>query len=244
MEKIKNYYEEHKKQISLGFLILIVLTITTLIFMNINNKYNSENTNEKEIIAVSEEKNINNETPNTSTIKVDIKGYIENPGVYELYENSRVIDAIEKAGGLKENAYTRYINLSQKLEDENVIIINSVEEIEEAKKGEKEKNICEKFNDICIKDEKIITNRTYETNSNEEIKTGTEKDKETLNTLVNINEADAKTLMTLNGIGESKALKIIEYREANGNFKTKEEIMNVSGIGTSVYEKIKDSITI
>ena len=49
--------------------------------------------------------------------------------------------------------------------------------------------------------------------------------------------------MTLNGIGESKALAIIEYR-ALTPFKEITEIMNVSGIGESVYEKIKDSITV
>lgn len=43
--------------------------------------------------------------------------------------------------------------------------------------------------------------------------------------------------MSLNGIGESKAKAIIEYRNTNGNFKTTDEIINVKGIGSSVYEK-------
>ena len=50
--------------------------------------------------------------------------------------------------------------------------------------------------------------------------------------------------MTLPGIGESKANSIITYREQNGNFKTIEDITKVSGIGESMYEKIKDHITI
>ena len=50
--------------------------------------------------------------------------------------------------------------------------------------------------------------------------------------------------MTLSGIGEAKANSIISYRQENGNFKSIEEIKNVSGIGDSVYEKIKDYITL
>ena len=49
--------------------------------------------------------------------------------------------------------------------------------------------------------------------------------------------------MTLKGIGEKTAEKIIEYRKEKP-FEKIEDIQNVSGIGTSLYEKIKDSITI
>ncbi len=61
---------------------------------------------------------------------------------------------------------------------------------------------------------------------------------------VNINTADAALLCTLPGIGESKAGDIIAYREKNGNFATKEDIMKVPGIKESVYEKISDKITV
>ncbi len=62
--------------------------------------------------------------------------------------------------------------------------------------------------------------------------------------LVNINEASQDQLMTLSGIGQSKALKIIEYRNTHGPFKTISEIKNVSGIGDAVYAKIKAYITV
>lgn len=61
--------------------------------------------------------------------------------------------------------------------------------------------------------------------------------------LVNINTASKEELCTLPGIGESRAADIISYRETNGPFQTREDIMKVNGIKTSVYEKIKDSIT-
>lgn len=62
--------------------------------------------------------------------------------------------------------------------------------------------------------------------------------------LIHINAATKEQLMSLPGIGESKALSIISYRESNNGFKNIEEIMNVSGIKESMYEKIKDLITL
>ena len=61
---------------------------------------------------------------------------------------------------------------------------------------------------------------------------------------ISINTATKKELMTLTGIGESKAIAIIKYREENGSFNDIEEIMNVKGIGKSIYEKIKNNITL
>lgn len=60
---------------------------------------------------------------------------------------------------------------------------------------------------------------------------------------VNINSADKDTLKTLPGIGDVIADRIIEYRSLN-RFQTKEDIMNVKGIGNSIYDKIKDGIVI
>ncbi len=62
--------------------------------------------------------------------------------------------------------------------------------------------------------------------------------------LVNINTADAALLCTLPGIGESRAADIIAYREKNGGFKSLEDIMQVPGIKTSVFEKICDKIRV
>lgn len=64
------------------------------------------------------------------------------------------------------------------------------------------------------------------------------------NPLTNINLATTIELQELPGIGEAYAKRIVEYREANGNFKAIEDIKNVSGIGDSTFEKIKDSITV
>lgn len=60
---------------------------------------------------------------------------------------------------------------------------------------------------------------------------------------ISINSATLEELMTLKGIGESKARNIIEYREQN-SFHALEDIMNVKGIGSKIFEKIKDHISL
>ena len=62
--------------------------------------------------------------------------------------------------------------------------------------------------------------------------------------LVNINSASLDELDTLSGIGPAYAQRIIDYREANGGFKSIEEIQNVKGIGPKTFEKMKDRITV
>ncbi len=61
---------------------------------------------------------------------------------------------------------------------------------------------------------------------------------------VNINTASADELMTLRGIGEVRAKDIIAYRDEHGAFARIEDIMNVSGIKETVFQKIKDDITV
>ena len=61
---------------------------------------------------------------------------------------------------------------------------------------------------------------------------------------ININTASKEELMQLEGVGSVIADRIVEYREANGPFETPEDIMNVKGIGSSIYEKNRDRITV
>ena len=60
---------------------------------------------------------------------------------------------------------------------------------------------------------------------------------------VNINTADAAALdRVLIGVGPAKAAAIIEYRKANGPFKSAEELAMVKGIGLSTIEQNRDRI--
>ena len=176
---------------------------------------------------------------NVQTVFVDVKGSVNKPGVYELESDKRVIDAINKAGGLTKNADTINLNLSKKISDEMIIIVYSKVEISTYYKNNNSRNAqcaslecsCpDDYNEACISD-----NGNKKTSKKTETKT-TGK--------VSINNATKEELTTLSGIGESKAEKIINYRNENGKFTNLEDIKKVPGIGDSIYEKIKDSITL
>ena len=63
-----------------------------------------------------------------------------------------------------------------------------------------------------------------------------------VNGKVSINNGSLEDLLSLPGIGNTKAQRIIEYRNSNGKFKDISEIKNVSGIGDATFESIKDLI--
>ncbi|MFT8322394.1 MAG: helix-hairpin-helix domain-containing protein [Bacillus sp. (in: firmicutes)] len=62
--------------------------------------------------------------------------------------------------------------------------------------------------------------------------------------LIELNKATAADLETLPGIGPAKAETIIQYREENGGFSTKEDLKKISGIGEKTYEKLADLIKV
>lgn len=83
-----------------------------------------------------------------------------------------------------------------------------------------------------------------QTSSSKAEETADAADSENSSELININTAPASELVKLKGIGEVKAAAIVEYRRINGNFKTVQDIMNVSGIGEKTFEKIRSQITV
>lgn len=229
-----------KKQILKLTLIIVVITITIAIaYLYYKDTY-QESTQEKEP-EVLELTTTETETPKEEIPKkvyVDIKGAIINPGVYEVEEDKKIIDVITLAGGFTENADTTLINLAKKIKDEMVIIIYTKKEVSEAKIKEtlslknEDTCICPQIsNDACLNAATTTKEKSSSTTTSS-------------NEKVNINTASLEELQTLNGIGEGKAKAIIAYREENGNFSNIEDIQNVNGIGESVYEKIKDSITV
>lgn len=224
--------KKHKCIITIIIILIIIYTSFLRIrkLKEINKEYNiTENEN-----IIVDNTFIKSEEEIKETIKIDIKGQVKNPGVYELTKGTRIIDAINIAGGLTDIANTSLINLSKALEDQMVIIIYSeeevlnsnVKEIETVFKVVEKECICPVIeNDGCI-------NTEIDKDSNKET-----------SELININTASLEELMTLPNVGESKAKSIIEYRKEN-KFTTIEDVINVSGIGETLFEKIKAFITI
>ncbi len=161
------------------------------------------------------------------TILVHVSGAVNQEEVVELKVNSRISDAIDKVGGLREDACTEDINLAYKLEDGMKIHIPT--------KQEKQKEETKDGTDNYITNSSGITNN-HSTND--------EKSVSTKNSKVNINTATQAQLETLPGIGPSTASKILTYRKEKGKFTKIEDIKEVSGIGDAKFEKIKNYISI
>ena len=170
----------------------------------------------------------------TEKIHVEIKGMVKSPGVYEINYNNTVLDVINLSGGLNENADTSITNLSKKLNDGDVIIIYSNDEVNEMKNGSTTVKYIDK-ECICP----MIDNKALFIDSVNNVNSIINKTGK-----VSLNSSTIEELLTLPGIGESKAKLIIEYREKNNGFKMIEEIMNVKGIGNSSFEKIKSYLTL
>lgn len=233
MEKVKYYIEKYKY-----ILIIVFLVVIIFIILAIKLNKNNEPQIEKQDVSLENKEEVKKETK----IRVDIKGLINKPGVYEMDIGSRVIDLINKAGGLKEGANTEYINLSKKLEDEMIIIIYSNDDVSKFKETDKNviyiKYKCDcpdNINSACINESDKVNTNGVESNKKEQT-----EDKN----LISINTGTVEELMTISGVGESRAKAIIKYREENGEFKTIEDIKNVSGIGDALYSKIKDYIKV
>ena len=244
-----------KQKIIIGAIVCIIIGVGLYYFYNkdedfqiIENESNTEEKKEskenkiaKEDINLGKTKENNEQNENKEEIPNDqiqekiivhVSGAVVNEGIVELIEGSRVSDAIEKAGGLKEEASLKDINLAYKLEDGMKIYIpNNAEQEEKANKNnvlENNSKIDKMEEYITRTEERQVNNVFYKEN---ELK-------------VNINTATQTELETLPGIGPSTALKIINYRKENGNFTSLEAIKDVSGIGDAKFDSIRDFIVI
>ena len=169
-------------------------------------------------------------------ITVYVCGAVAKPGVYTLGPGTRVVDAVGAAGGPAYDAGFDYLNLAQELKDGQKVYIPTNAEIEEAIKAGSE---------LYTAEVNITTNAPGISGGDNGQTAGNDgSDPGGSSGMVNINSADAQTLMTLPGIGQSKADKIIAYREANGGFGCIEDIMLVGGIKEGMFNKIKDRICV
>lgn len=149
---------------------------------------------------------------------VFVSGEVAHPAVYYLDEGSRVADAVAAAGGFTDGAATDALNLARTLVDGEQVAVPA--------QGSAEASPSAAPSD----------GGSGVTASASKAAAGTGR--------VNINTADAAALQTLNGVGEATAKKIVADREANGPFKTIEDLKRVSGIGDKKFENLRDSICV
>lgn len=153
-------------------------------------------------------------------IYVHVCGQVKNPGVYEFTAGARILDGIKAAGGLTKKAAADAVNQAEFLEDGTQIYIPTEKEIS------------------------ADQSETKQLETRQENKSNLSGISEGASSKVNLNLATKEELMTLPGIGEAKANSIITYREEHGNFKSIEDIKNITGIKDGVFHSISDYITV
>ena len=156
-------------------------------------------------------------------ISVYICGEVRNPGIYEAPQGAMLNDIIEDAGGLTEKASVNNINLVYQITGNMSIYIPSEDEIKNGFTG----------GDIIRQDGVYVWGNS----------SGGSSDPGGSTLMVNINTASLDELKSLPGIGEVTAQAIIDYRNTKP-FSTIEDIKNVTGIGDSKFNRIKDYICV
>lgn len=201
------------------FILGIILIIVGIIYHNQTSQNEFEEI-EFQNIVINENETQEQDIENVvgiekNYIKIHIAGEVKNTGILELEEGARISDAIEKAGGTTEMANLDKVNLAYCLEDGQKLYIPN-------------------------KNQKDIEYITIENGENiiEETKTSSKGKK------INLNKADEDNLQEIPGIGPSMAQKIILYRNENGDFKSIEDLKNVSGIGDKKFDSMKEYICV
>lgn len=164
--------------------------------------------------AIKDEDEEKGNSQETELIGVHISGAVETPGFIWIKEGTRLGEALNYVGGALVDADLDAVNLSKKLSDEEKIYIPRIGE------NIKQAEPAAGGSQVIMRDSSSNDGK------------------------ININTAGLAELDSLPGIGEAYAKRIVEYREANGPFKTIEDIKNVAGIGEKRYEAIKDLIKV
>ncbi len=170
------------------------------------------------------------DTISVKKIYVHVVGAVNAPGVYELPEGSRIVDAIEYAQGSTQDASLVVLNLAHKLADGDQVYLPT---IDEATVGRTHYGL-------------MISQLVGSMNVVSSISNSGGAVSQTSNTTgkININSATADQLDQLPGVGPVIAQAIITYRENNGSFETISDLQSVSGIGEKKYAQIVDYVCI
>lgn len=192
---------------------IVVGVIIALMLLTVVMYVVKSNDNNMEEIETKNEE-ILEEVKEKNQIIVHVTGQVKNSGVVSLEEGARVVDAIYSAGGETVDADLNKLNLAYILNDGDKIYVPKKEDSQT----------------------EYITSGAGENVSSSNAQSSDSK-------IININTATVDELSTLSGIGKAIAERIVAYRMQNGKFENIEDIKNVTGIGDSKFNNIKDEIT-
>lgn len=171
--------------------------------------------------------------PELETWVVYITGAVVRPGVYEVPEDSRINDAVRKAGGFAIHANPEAINLAAKLSDGAHIRVPSQED---------NKNAASSANHLSSGAVDSSSSGMYLQSSQKGPEKNISASQSALR--ININTCTENELCALPGIGPMLSQTIINHREANGPFESVDELTHISGIGPKRLDAIRELIAI
>ena len=230
------------------YLIIIIILLIPLFYLASEDEELVEENDkviEKSIVKKEDENEVEEKNIST-TYYVDIKGEVLNPGVYEIEKDKRIIDVVNKAGGLTKNSDVSLINLSKKIYDEMNIKIYSKKEIEAAKSivnnmyKEKEPEVIEVIKEVekivekeCKCEEQVCEKADIFIDNKETLKIEKES-----NSYVNPSEEKEKIIDEVKNTNVIEDEGKVKNKLVNINVATKDELMTLSGIGESKAIKI------
>ncbi|MDE2686387.1 MAG: helix-hairpin-helix domain-containing protein [Chloroflexota bacterium] len=175
--------------------------------------------------------------PPEPDVGVYISGAVVNPGVYIMYEGSRLASVLLLAGGATENADLSAINLAVVVQDEDHWHIPKVGEprVGEPRVGEKKS---------AAGGQASNGGRANSRSANGNAAASSAQSGQGSGGKVNLNSADVTLLKTLPNIGEVRAQAIVSHREANGDFASIDALLEVDGIGIGIIDNIRDLVSV
>jgi len=172
--------------------------------------------------------------PSPGELAVYVCGAIKHVGVFKLAPGSRVVDAVNRAGGLASDADGEAINLAEPLVDGMKIDVpkkGAGPETYSFDSGGATYDVASSGSSATgASSHRSTRHRSSGRTSGSKLQPGQTLD---------VNTASETELERLPGVGPSLARRIVEYREANGPFATPDDLQNVSGIGPSKFAKME-----
>ena len=199
--------------------ILVVLAVAGGVVMTVWPSASAGDIQVVEIIPTVAPAPTNTPTQAETRVGVYLSGAVINPGVYTVDGGSRLANVLLLAGGATADADLTAVNLAAVVHDEDHWHIPKRGEVTSPPAGLAE--------------------------SEKETEAATAKQAEQrADSKVDLNSADVELLKTLPGIGDVRARAIVSYREANGDFASVDDLLNVNGIGASTVNNIRELVIV
>ena len=170
------------------------------------------------MIVAPERTAVPEQTP--ASLRVHVSGAVRSPGVYEMSDGNRVMDAIAAAGGVQPGADLSAVNLARRVQDEAQY---HIPELGESSTVPRQGPSQQEASPISESQASVGSPSA---------------------SLIDLNDATVQELETLPGIGPVMAGRIVSHRETNGPFASVDDVVNVPGIGPKTLESIRPLVAV